>query len=38
METKGSSIIEEYLRGIYQEIGDPDSIYEKVNILALSEE
>merc|ERR1712113_372928 len=38
MEAKGSSILEEYMRSLHQEMQDPDSMYERINILTLSEE
>ena len=38
MEAKGSSVLEEYMRNLHTEMQDPESMYERVNILALSEE
>ena len=38
MEAKGSQVLEDYLRNLHQEMQDSESIYARVNILALSEE
>ena len=38
MEAKGSQVLEDYLRNLHTEMQDSESIYSRVNILALSEE
>ena len=38
MEMEGSEVIENYLRQLHREMKDPDTIYQTVSVLVLSEE
>jgi len=38
MESKGSHVIEEYLKNLHKDMQNPETIYDQVRVLAFSEE